>query len=62
MTSPRIGRRHGSPPREKQPRASYLRADMGSYIAEDIVEDSILRKQTMCCAKVVLVPEEVEWC
>jgi hypothetical protein len=31
-------------------------------VAEDIVEDSVLRKQTMCCAKVVLIPRKVEWC
>jgi hypothetical protein len=29
---------------------------------ENIVEDSVLGKQTMCCAKVVLVLEKVEWC
>ena len=34
MTSPRIGRRLGSPPREQQPRTSHLRADAGPVIVE----------------------------
>jgi hypothetical protein len=34
MTSPRIGRRHGSSPREQQPRTSHLRADAGPCITE----------------------------
>jgi hypothetical protein len=34
MTSPRIGRRLRSPPREQQPRTSHLRADAGPCIAE----------------------------
>jgi hypothetical protein len=29
---------------------------------ENIVEDSVLRKQTMCCTKVVLVLRKAEWC
>jgi hypothetical protein len=32
MASPRIGRRHGSPPHEQQPRTSHLRADVGPHI------------------------------
>jgi hypothetical protein len=34
MVSPRNGRRLGSPPREQQPRTSYLRADAGPCISE----------------------------
>jgi hypothetical protein len=34
MASPRFGRRHGSLPREQQPRTSQLRADAGPCIAE----------------------------
>jgi hypothetical protein len=34
MTTPRIGRRHGSPPREQQPRTSHHRAGAGSRIVE----------------------------
>jgi hypothetical protein len=34
MARPRIGRRHGSPPHEPQPRTSYLRVDAGPCIAE----------------------------
>jgi hypothetical protein len=34
MTSPRIGRRLGSLPREQQPRTSHHRADAGPCIAE----------------------------
>jgi hypothetical protein len=34
MTSLRIGRRHGSPSHEQQPRTSHLRADAGRCIAE----------------------------
>jgi hypothetical protein len=29
---------------------------------EDVVEDVVLGKQTMICAKVVLIPVIVEWC
>jgi hypothetical protein len=32
--NPRIGRRHGSPPCEQQPRTSHLRADAGPCIIE----------------------------
>jgi hypothetical protein len=31
-------------------------------VAKDVVENSVLRNQTMCCAIVVLVPQHVEWC
>jgi hypothetical protein len=34
MASPRIGRRHGSLPREQQSRTSHLRADAGPCIVE----------------------------
>jgi hypothetical protein len=34
MVSPRIERRHESPPHEQQPRTSHLRADAGPCIAE----------------------------
>jgi hypothetical protein len=34
MTSLRIGRRLGSPPREQQPRTSHLRADVSPRITE----------------------------
>jgi hypothetical protein len=29
---------------------------------ENVAEDCVLGKQTMSCAKVVLVPRKVEWC
>jgi hypothetical protein len=28
----------------------------------DVVENSVLRNQTMCCAIVVLVSGHIEWC
>jgi hypothetical protein len=31
-------------------------------VAENFVESSILGKQTVSCAIIVLVPEKVEWC
>jgi hypothetical protein len=34
MANPKFGRRHGSPPREQQPRTSHLRADAGHCITE----------------------------
>jgi hypothetical protein len=34
VVSPRTGRRHGSPPREQQPRTSHLKADAGPCITE----------------------------
>jgi hypothetical protein len=34
MASPRIGRRHESPPREQQPMTSHFRADEDPCIAE----------------------------
>jgi hypothetical protein len=34
MASSRIGRRHGSPPREQQPRTSHLRVDADPCIVE----------------------------
>jgi hypothetical protein len=34
MASPRIGRRHGSPPHEQQSRTSHLRTDVGPCIVE----------------------------
>jgi hypothetical protein len=34
MTSSRIGRRLGNPPREQQPKILHLRANAGPYIAE----------------------------
>jgi hypothetical protein len=35
---------------------------LGVSVVENIVENDILKNQTMCCAKVVLIPRHIEWC